>query len=253
MQLDPSVPVALVTGASTGIGAATAVAFAAQGTRVAVHYNASKEAARGVFEKVTASGGTAHLFQADLSSREEAKRLVSQVLNLWDRIDVLVNNAGSMIGRKALEEITPEFWQQVMDVNVSSALWVTQEAVPQMRRRSAGAIINVTSVAARNGGSAGVMPYAAAKAAVLCMTKGLAKELIVDGIRVNAVSPGIITTPFHEKFTPDEVMRGLIPKIPQGRAGTAEEVARVITFLAGDGASHIVGETIEINGGLLMD
>jgi 3-oxoacyl-[acyl-carrier protein] reductase len=165
----------------------------------------------------------------------------------------LVNNAGTLVGRRRLDEVTADYWQTVFDVNLSSALWVTQAVSPGMKRRSSGVIVNLSSVAARNGGSLGIMPYAAMKAALLCMTKSLARELIRDGIRGNAVSPGVIPTPLHDKFTPPDLMEKLVAVIPQGRAGTADEVAAVVAFLAGLEASHIVGETIEVNGGLLMD
>ena len=122
-----------------------------------------------------------------------------------------------------------------------------------MSEAGTGNIINIASVAARNGGSIGIIPYASAKAAVICMTKGLAKELIPLGIRVNAVNPGVIDTPFHERFTSPEQMRKLVANIPQSRTGRPEEIASVIAFLASDDASHIVGETIEVNGGIWMD
>jgi 3-oxoacyl-[acyl-carrier protein] reductase len=249
----PSSHVALITGASTGIGAATAAAFAAEGAQVAVHYNSSEDAAKKVAAGIESSGGKAWLFQADLSKAAACRRLVEDVLKTCGRIDTLVNNAGSLLDRKTLLEITEEFWQQVIDLNFSSAFWMTQAVAPHMIERGSGAIVNVSSVAGRNGGGGGATHYAAAKGAVTTMTKGYAKELIAHGIRVNAVNPGVILTPFHERFSSPERMKAMVSTIPQGRAGKPEEIAGPIVFLAGDAASYIVGESLEINGGMLME
>lgn len=253
MSLFTNDHVSLVTGASTGIGAATALSLAAAGSQVAVHYHRSEAAAQRVVADIEAAGGQAFAIQADLVQPAAAKRLVDEVVARTGHIDALVNNAGSMIGRRKLLEITDEFWNEVMETNVGSVLRVTQAAAPGMIARKSGCIINIASVAGRNGGGPGVMPYASAKAAVICMTKGLAKELAGYGIRVNAVNPGVIATPFHEKFTTEAQMQTMVGNIPQGRAGTSEEIASVITFLAGGGASHIIGESIEVNGGIWMD
>jgi 3-oxoacyl-[acyl-carrier protein] reductase len=249
----PSSHVTLVTGASTGIGAATARAFAADGSQVAVHYNSSESAARQVVDSIESSGGKARLFQGDLSKAAECRRLVAEVLETCGRIDVLVNNAGSLVDRKTLFEIDDAFWQRVMDVNLNSAFWMTQAAARHMTARGSGAIINLSSIAARNGGGPGATPYAAAKAAMTAMTKGNARELIAHGVRVNAVNPGVILTPFHERFSPPERMKAMVSMIPQGRAGQPEEIAGAVVFLASDAASHIVGESLEINGGMLME
>ncbi len=249
----PSSHVSLVTGSSTGIGAAAALDLAREGSRVAVHYNTSADAAREVAGKIEKAGGTAWLYQGDLSTAEGARKLVSDVLAGSGRIDCLVNNAGSLLERKYLLEITDDLWQRVMNVNLNSAFWVTKAAAAHMVERGSGTIINVSSIAARNGGGPGSIPYATAKAAMTCMSKGMAKELIGQGVRVNAVHPGVILTPFHERFTPQDRMDAMVSTIPQGRAGESPEIAGMITFLASDKASHIVGEAIEINGGMLMD
>jgi 3-oxoacyl-[acyl-carrier protein] reductase len=249
----PSSHVTLVTGASTGIGASTAAAFAQAGSQVAVHYNSSEAAAKAVAAGIQSAGGKSWLFQADLSKAAECRRLVADVLKTCGRIDVLVNNAGSLLDRKPLFEISDEFWQQVLDVNLNSAFWMTQAAARHMVERGSGAIINVSSIAARNGGGPGAIPYASAKGAVTTMTKGLARELIPRGVRVNAVNPGVILTPFHERFSTPERIKAMVTTIPQGRAGQAEEIAGAIVFLASNAASHVVGESIEINGGMLME
>lgn len=245
--------VSVVTGASSGIGAATALLLAESGSWVAVHYNRDAGGANCVQHLIEKRGGKAFVVQADLQCRAGAQNLAEQVLNQFGQIDVLVNNAGSMIGRRLLMDIDEEFWREVIDTNTSSVLWMTQAVAPEMVRRGTGVVVNLASLAGRNGGSAGVLAYAASKAAVVCMTKSLAKELIRSGVRVNAVNPGVIATPFHERFSSEQQFNALVSAIPQGRSGTAQEIARVITFLASPAASHIVGECIEVNGGLLMD
>ena len=247
----PPEHVALVTGASLGIGAATAIEFAKQGAKVAVHYRSSEEQARKVAAEIEALGGTVWLLKADVSQADEARKLAERALETCGRIDTLVNNAGSLVGRKMFLDISDEFWREVMDVNLSSVLWVSQPIVRHMCERGSGAIVNLGSIAGHNAGGPGAMPYATAKAAVTCMTKGMAKELIARGVRVNAVNPGVILTPFHERFSDEERMRAMVSQIPQGRAGTSDEVSGVIAFLASDRASHIVGESIEVNGGML--
>jgi 3-oxoacyl-[acyl-carrier protein] reductase len=249
----PSSHVTLITGASTGIGAATALAFAAEGSQVAVHYNSSADAAKKVAGAIESSGGKAWLFQADLSKAAACRKLIADVLKTCGRIDALINNAGSLLDRKLLLEVTDEFWQQVLDVNLNSVFWMTQAVVPHMIERGSGAIVNVSSIAGRNGGGPGATHYAASKGAVTTMTKGYARELIPHGIRVNAVNPGVILTPFHERFSTPERLKAMVATIPQGRAGKPEEIAAPIVFLASGAASYIVGESLEINGGMLME
>lgn len=249
----PSSHVTLITGASLGIGAATAVEFARRGSKVAVHYNASEDAARTVAAEIEAADGKAWLFQADVSQPDRCRRLVAEVLEKAGRIDALVNNAGSLIDRRSVLDVEDDFWRRAIDLNMSSVLWVSQPAAAHMKERGSGSIVNLGSIAGHNGGGPGAMPYAAAKAGVTGMTKGMARELIAYGIRVNAVNPGVILTPFHERFSSEERMRTMVSQIPQGRAGESPEVAKVIAFLASSEASHVVGESIEVNGGMLMD
>lgn len=249
----PSGHTSLVTGASSGIGAATAKLLAQRGSQVIVHYRSNAAAAQAVVSDILASGGFALPIQADLSRPQSSRKLIDDVLRQTNRMDLLVNNAGSMLSRHKLLDITDDFWDEVLETNLGSVFRLIRAVVPSMTEAGTGNIINIASVAARNGGSIGIIPYASAKAAVICMTKGLAKELISLGIRVNAVNPGVIDTPFHERFTSPEQMRNLVANIPQGRTGKPEEIASVIAFLASDDASHIVGETIEVNGGIWMD
>lgn len=249
----PPEHVSLITGASTGIGAASARAMAAAGSRVVVHYNSSREAADAVVQEIHDAGGTAWLFQADLRKPEPSRQLVADVLAECGRIDCLVNNAGALIAREKFLDITPELWESVLDVNLNQVLWVSQPVAAHMKDRGSGAIINMASIAGRNGGGIGAIPYATSKGALTTMTKGMAKELIQYGIRVNAIHPGVILTPFHERFTPEDRMKAMVATIPQGRAGVPDEIAHSVVFLAGDGSKHIVGEALEINGGMLMD
>ena len=242
----------LVTGASSGIGAATAVRFASLGARVALHYNRGAERCERVAADIARAGGFARSFQADLSRASECRHMVSSALRELGHIDTLVNNAGALKERRAFLEISENHWNAVFDTNLKSALVVSQAVVPQMKERGSGSIVNLSSVAGRNGGSHGVIAYAASKGGMTAMTKGMARELIQFGIRVNAVNPGVIQTPLHDRWTSPDQMRQLVSQIPQGRTGSAQEVAGVIAFLASDSAAYIVGESIEVKGGLAM-
>jgi 3-oxoacyl-[acyl-carrier protein] reductase len=179
--------------------------------------------------------------------------MVQDVQNRLGTIDIIVNNAGSLVERLRTLELTEERWDEVMNLNAKSAFFCAQAAIPGMLEKKSGVIVNVTSVAGRNGGALGSIHYSSAKGAMTTMTKGLAKEFAAQGIRVNAVSPGVIDTPFHETFSTPEAMQNFKNMIPMGRVGTSAEVAKVIAFLASDAASYLCGETIEINGGMLMD
>lgn len=244
--------VAWVTGSSTGIGAATAIALAEAGCRVAVHYNRSEDEAHEVVERISSSGGEAMLVGGDVADAGEVERMSGEIEELYGRLDVLVNNAGSLIERRRLEEMTEDLWDRVMDVNLKSVFLCSKAVLPAMRRQGGGRIINMTSVAARNGGGPGSAAYATAKGGVSTLTRAMAKELVGAGILVNGVAPGVITTPFHERFTPPEMRERMTAGIPIGREGTPEEVAGAVVFLASPAADYLVGEIIEVNGGQLM-
>ena len=246
--------VVLITGSSTGIGAAAAVAFGKLGARVAVHYNSSKDQAEQVLKDVKATGAQAHLFHADVLDSAQCHRLVNDTVNAFGRIDILINNAGALVQRVPIEEITDELFDHVVYLNVRSAMMCTSAAVAHMRRQGhGGSIINLTSIAARHGGGAGASLYAGSKGFVSTMTRGWAKELAKDKIRVNAISPGVITTPFHERFSTPQMLEGFKATIPMNRLGTSEECAGAFVYLASEQMSgYVTGQIIEVNGGQYM-
>ena len=245
--------VAWVTGSSKGIGRATALSLAEQGCDVAVHYGSSEDEAREVAKQVEAHGRDVLLVGGDVSRAEDVRRMAGEIEEHYGRVDILVNNAGSMVERLTLAEMTEEVWDRVMDVNLKSVYLCSQAVLPMMKRQGGGRIINMTSVSARNGGSPSSVAYATAKGGVSTLTRAMAKELVSDGILVNAVSPGRIDTPFHDEFTPDEKREEGAQQIPLGREGTPEEVVGALLFLASSQANYILGEVIEVNGGMLMD
>lgn len=243
---------ALVTGASSGIGAAAAELLAELGARVAVGYHANQSGAHAVCDRIIGAGGAAIALAADVRLPDEVRRLVDRAAAELGAIDILVNNAGSLVMRRGIREVSGEFIDDVLAVNLKSAVLASQAVAASMIERRRGSIVNVVSIAGHTGGGPGAGAYAAAKAALTAYTKSLAKELAPHGVRVNAVSPGVIDTPFHETFSTPEMMRSFASSIPLGRVGTPAECATVIAFLASSAASYIVGETIEVNGGQLM-
>ena len=245
--------VAWVTGSSTGIGRAVAEGLAREGCRVAVHYNSSEGEAREVVNGIEGSGGEAMLVGGDVSDGGEVRRMADEIEDRFGRLDILVNNAGSLLERRSLEEMTEDLWDRVMDVNLKSVYLCSQAVLPVMKRQGRGRIVNITSVAARNGGGPGSVAYATAKGGVSTLTRAMAKELVADNILVNGVAPGVITTPFHDRFTPPDVREKMAGAIPIGREGTPEETAGAVVFLASSAADYLVGEIIEVNGGQLMD
>ena len=253
MASDLKGKVVLITGASTGIGAAAARAFAREGSRLIIHYNASRDAAEAVAADVRAMGASATLVASDVTKAANIAAIVREALAAHGRIDVLINNAGGMIGRTRIEDYTEDYLSQVIALNVTQVALFMREVVPMMRRQKSGNIINVTSIAARHGGGGGAVVYAGAKGFISTATRGWAKEVVGDGIRVNAVSPGVIATPFHERYTTAEQMETMRQMIPMGRIGTADECAGTFIYLASDVLSgYVTGQVIEVNGGQYM-
>lgn len=243
----------LITGASTGIGAALATAFAAQGALVGLHFNSSSAAAETLAAKIAADGGKVTLVKADATKSDEMERAVEETVAAFGRLDGLINNAGGMVARLAYSEMTDAHYDAVMDLNGRSVLAAGRAAIPHLKEAGGGFIINTTSIAARNGASNGAGIYGSSKAFIANVTRGMAKELIPFGIRVNAVAPGVITTPFHERYSTAEQMQAALNAIPQGRHGTPEDCVGVYLFLASNMLSpYIIGQEIEVNGGQLM-
>ena len=240
----------LITGSSSGIGAATAKMFAEQGCFVGVHYFRTKEGGEKTFAEVKKiSNGC--LLKADMRDKSEIVKLIADFVKNAGGIDVLVNNAGSLIDRQFFADATEEYYEDVFATNVKSAFLAAQAALEHLKKTK-GCIVNIGSIAGHNGGAGGGGIYAAAKAAVATMTIAMAKEFAPFSIRVNSVMPGLIETRFHERFSTPERRKQVARQTPLGRNGKAEDVAKAILFLASDAAGFITGEYIAVNGGLYM-
>ncbi|WP_170335805.1 SDR family NAD(P)-dependent oxidoreductase [Ruegeria arenilitoris] len=239
---------AIVTGAGRDIGAAAAIKLASEGANVAINYFASSTGAEDVVAKIKANGGTAFALQGDLTQKRDVDALVALSLAEFGSIDVLVNNAGGLVARKTVAESSLEHWQYVMDLNLTSNFMMTNACLAHMK---SGAIVNLASQAARDGGGPGSVPYATSKGAIMTLTRGLAKELGPD-IRVNGLCPGMIDTDFHNIHTPDAGRRGFEAAAPMKRQGTIEDVANLVLFLACDDSAFITGANVDLNGGMLF-
>jgi 3-oxoacyl-[acyl-carrier protein] reductase len=249
VHIDLTGKVAIVTGGARDIGRAIVLELAASGASVVVNYHSSEAAAQKLVAEVTASGGKAIAVRADVSKGLDAKRLVAETCKAFgDTIHILVNNAGGLVARKKMEEMDEAFWDSVIALNLKSVFVTTKAALPHFA--DGGAIVNLSSLAARDGGGGGALASSSAKGAVLTLTRGLSKELAPRRIRVNCVAPGMIATTFHDTFTPAEVRKTVASRTSVGREGSAEDVANAVVFLASDKSAYITGESIEINGGL---
>jgi 3-oxoacyl-[acyl-carrier protein] reductase len=237
----------VITGASTGIGSETA-RLLAEGNNIFIHYNASREAAEQTAAEVQERGGTAHLVQADLFSEAGCDALYSEVSVMTNRVDVLINNAGGLVERQSIADLEWNLIDRVFALNTFSTMLLSSLFLPLLERGTDPCIINVTSIAARHGAPTATI-YGAAKGAIDSFTRGAAAEL-APNIRVNAVAPGVIDTPFHERYSTPKRMEGFRENTPLKRNGKAIHVARAIQFLIEN--DFITGETIDINGGLFM-
>lgn len=243
---------ALITGSSTGIGAAVAKELARLGAAVAVHGNKNAEAAEAVAAEIRAAGGKAVVVLGDVSNSASAARIVADAVAGLGGLDILINNAGAILDRVTNAGFDDATYERVYDLNVRSVLAVTKAAYPHLKDAGGGSIINTGSVAGRFGGFGGSAVYASAKAAVHSITRNAAREFAPDHIRVNVVAPGFIITPFHDK-TPQSVMDSAAAQIPMQRLGTAEDCVGAYVFLASDSMSgYITGQIIDVNGGQLM-
>lgn len=242
----------LITGASTGIGAALARAFAAQGAKVAINFHASEAAAHTLLAVIQSAGGEAMLVRGDVTKASDCADIVARTAERFGAIDGLINNAGLMLGRVPTLEASEDHISAVIDLNARSVISMTRAARPWLARQG-GFVINTTSIAARNGGGGGAVLYAAAKGFVSTLTRGQAKELIGERIRVNGVAPGVIATPFHERYSDEAAMEAMRKSVPMGRVGTPEDCVGAYLFLASEGLSgYVIGQIIEVNGGQLM-
>ncbi|HEV8134469.1 MAG TPA: SDR family oxidoreductase, partial [Pyrinomonadaceae bacterium] len=222
------------------------------GAIVALGYHQNEEGANQVLDQIMKEGGKALAICADMRRAADISSLVKRATDELGPIDILVNNAGSLVQRQAIRELTQERWSEIINLNLTSVMLCSQAVATSMIERKRGAIINIVSIAGRTGGGPGAAAYSVAKGGLITFTKSLAKELAPYGVRVNAISPGVIDTPFHQVFSTPEMIRNFVTTIPLGRVGTPLECAKVIAFLASDASSYIVGETIEVNGGQLM-
>lgn len=239
--------VAIITGASRGIGRAVALALAAEGAKVAVNYASSSEAAQQVVAEIEAAGGSALAIPADVSKADQVDALLNTVMEKWSRVDVLVNNAG-ITRDTLLLRMKPEDWQAVIDLNLTGVFLCTRAVSKVMLKQRSGRIINISSVAGQMG-NPGQANYSAAKAGVIGFTKTVAKELATRGITVNAVAPGFIATDMTSNLKSEEILK----YIPLGRYGQAEEVAGMVRFLAADpAAAYITGQVMNVDGGMVM-
>lgn len=241
---------ALVTGASSGIGAATAIALARAGADVLIHYNTGQSAADAVLQQVRRQGVGAVMVQADLATAEGVRTLARFAEERT--IDILVNNASSPLARTRGLDFPQELWERVFMSNLTSAFFLSQAVLRGMVERRRGYIVNVSSVAARNSGGLGALAYATVKGALSTMTKGLTREFAPYGIRVNAVSPGTVDTNYHRTFSTAEGCEIVRAETPAGSLGSAEDIADTIVFLCSEGARFIQGQVVEINGEFLM-
>ena len=243
--------VALVTGGGRDIGRSVSLRLAAEGAKVAINYCNDRESAEATAREIEAAGGTAAVFQADVSKADQVAALVAGVQTKFgDRIHVLVNLAGGMVARRKLEEMDEAFYDQVLDLNLKSVFLVTRAVKPLMGE--GGAIVNVSSLAGRDGGGPGASLYATSKGALMTLTRAWAKEFGPEGIRVNAVCPGLIGTSFHDIFSKPEGRAATAGNTPLRREGHPDEVAETIVYLASPAASFLAGVCLDVNGGLFF-
>ena len=241
----------LITAGAQGIGESITKHFIDCGANVSIHYFSSSHAASQLEKLVTSKGQKAIAINGDLTNEDEATSLVKKTVDALGGLDILINNAGSLVARNNLSEIQTDFWHKVMDINLTSMLFVTKAAVPYLAKNDKSSIVNLASLAGRKGGHAGSLAYATSKGAILTFTRALSFELGDKGIRVNAVAPGLILgTSFHNTHTTKESAAATTVNIPIKRAGNAADVARAVLYLASEYDGFITGATLDINGGV---
>lgn len=242
---------ALITGGGQGLGYTVTKQLLSAGADVAIHYFSSETGARELKGLAEKGGCRAEMFRADLTRDDHAFALVENAASFLGGLEILINNAGDLVERRSLQKVDREFWQHVMDVNVTSMMLVTRTATPWLVKAGQASIVNLSSLAGRKGGHPGSLAYSTSKGAVLTWTRALANELASQGVRVNAVAPGLILgTRFHRNHTSPASAETTIQQIPLGRAGTPEDVARAVVFLASEYDGFITGATLDVNGGI---
>lgn len=241
----------LITAGAQGIGEAITRHFIDSGANVAIHYFSSAATANELVEYASSKGQKAVAIAGDLTQEADASALIETTVNALGSLDVLINNAGSLVARKMLNEMEVEFWHKVMDINLTSMMLVTRAAAPYLAKNGNSSIVNLASLAGRKGGHPGSLVYSTSKGAILTFTRALASELGPQGTRVNAVAPGLILgTSFHNTHTTAESAAATVAGIPIQRAGNADDVARAVVYLASEYDGFITGATLDINGGV---
>ena len=247
---DLSGKVILITGASSGIGRATAELLASKGAKVIVNYRSNEKSALEVVQCIQENGGEAIAIQADVTNKDQVNAMVDRALASFGTIDVLINNAAGGIRQSTFMEASEELWEEAYRLNIISVLLCSQAVLKHMIPRKKGKIINISSTAARIGGAGESIHYASTKGALNTMTIGMSRELIEYGIIVNGVAPGVVETPFHEKFAPDDDrLTRMSSTIPIKRIAKPIEIAESIAFLSSDASNYILGEIINVSGG----
>ncbi len=241
----------LITAGAQGIGEAITKHFIDSGANVAIHYFSSADTANALVEYATSKGQKAIAISGDLTSEADANAMVEKTVEALGGLNILINNAGSLVARRLLNDMDAEFWHKVMDINLTSMMFVTRAASPHLAKNENSSIVNLASLAGRKGGHPGSLVYSTSKGAILTLTRALASELGPQGTRVNAVAPGLILgTSFHNTHTTKESADETIAGIPIQRAGNADDVARAVAYLASEYDGFITGATLDINGGV---
>lgn len=241
----------LITAGAQGIGEAITRQFIDSGSNVAIHYFSSSDTATKLMEYALSKGQKAVIVQGDLTQESDAISVVEKTVETLGGIDILINNAGSLVERKRIHEINTDFWNKVMDINLTSMMYVSKAASSHLSKHANSSIVNLASLAGRKGGHAGSLAYSTSKGAILTFTRALSSELGSEGVRVNAVAPGLILgTSFHDTHTTKESADKTISGIPIQKAGNPDDVARAVLYLASEYDGFITGATLDINGGV---